>query len=316
MILTVTMNPSVDTLYELDKLVIDSVNRSSPIKVLGGKGVNAARVASLLGSRTIVTGFLGGYNGKFFHDHLNSLSPNNPMDDQFVTCNGETRNCITIMHDNEKQTQINELGPNVKDNELSSLRNKTKTILKNQFIDIVIISGALPLGLSNDIYYELISFMTELSPKTKIILDTSQSVLKDTLKLCSKNNIFPYSIKPNINELREIADSDSDDIMKLIKESNMDKIPMVIVSKGNQGCFAKIKSKQFVVTVPKIEAVNPTGSGDSTVGALAYALEHGLSDEDILRCSMAAGESNALEEKIGFITQNNYHKYFNKIRVN
>ena len=38
MILTVTMNPAIDTAYQLDKLVIDDVNRVSPKKTAGGKG--------------------------------------------------------------------------------------------------------------------------------------------------------------------------------------------------------------------------------------------------------------------------------------
>lgn len=44
MILTVTMNPSVDTRYQLDELIIDDVNRVTPEKTAGGKGLNVARV--------------------------------------------------------------------------------------------------------------------------------------------------------------------------------------------------------------------------------------------------------------------------------
>ena len=40
MILTVTMNPSIDTRYQLDELVIDDVNRVTPEKTAGGKGLN------------------------------------------------------------------------------------------------------------------------------------------------------------------------------------------------------------------------------------------------------------------------------------
>ena len=40
MILTVTMNPSIDTRYQLDKLIIDDVNRVTPEKTAGGKGLN------------------------------------------------------------------------------------------------------------------------------------------------------------------------------------------------------------------------------------------------------------------------------------
>lgn len=51
MILTVTMNPSVDTRYQLDELVIDDVNRVTPEKTAGGKGLNVARVLESAGRR-------------------------------------------------------------------------------------------------------------------------------------------------------------------------------------------------------------------------------------------------------------------------
>ena len=44
MILTVTMNPSIDTAYQLDHLIIDDVNRVVPKKTAGGKGLNVSRV--------------------------------------------------------------------------------------------------------------------------------------------------------------------------------------------------------------------------------------------------------------------------------
>ena len=44
MILTVTMNPSIDTRYQLDKLIIDDVNRVTPEKTAGGKEIGRAHV--------------------------------------------------------------------------------------------------------------------------------------------------------------------------------------------------------------------------------------------------------------------------------
>lgn len=37
MILTVTMNPSIDTCYQLDKLIIDDVNRVTPERPLAAR---------------------------------------------------------------------------------------------------------------------------------------------------------------------------------------------------------------------------------------------------------------------------------------
>ena len=65
MILTVTMNPSVDTRYQLDELIIDDVNRVTPEKTAGGKGLNVARVLGQLGDDVVATGLLGGHMGAY-----------------------------------------------------------------------------------------------------------------------------------------------------------------------------------------------------------------------------------------------------------
>ena len=42
MILTVTMNPSIDTRYQLDKLIIDDVNRVTPEKCSSSSSENSS----------------------------------------------------------------------------------------------------------------------------------------------------------------------------------------------------------------------------------------------------------------------------------
>ena len=68
MILTVTMNPSIDTRYQLDTLVIDDVNRVTPAKTAGGKGLNVSRVLRQLGDDVLATGLLGGHMGAYMRE--------------------------------------------------------------------------------------------------------------------------------------------------------------------------------------------------------------------------------------------------------
>ena len=56
MILTVTMNPSIDISYPLEELKIDTVNRVAEVsKTAGGKGLNVTRVLGVLLSYTKVS---------------------------------------------------------------------------------------------------------------------------------------------------------------------------------------------------------------------------------------------------------------------
>ena len=106
MILTVTMNPSIDTAYHIDHLVIDDVNRVVPEKTAGGKGLNVSRVLVQLGDDVLATGLLGGHMGEFHADRMND----DEIPNDFTPIAGESRICIAVLHDGN-QTEFLESGP-------------------------------------------------------------------------------------------------------------------------------------------------------------------------------------------------------------
>ena len=105
MILTVTMNPSVDTRYQLDELIIDDVNRVTPEKTAGGKGLNVSRVLLQLGDDVLATGLLGGHMGAYMAELMDADGVKN----DFVPIAGETRICLNILHEGN-QTELLESG--------------------------------------------------------------------------------------------------------------------------------------------------------------------------------------------------------------
>ncbi|SUN47288.1 tagatose-6-phosphate kinase [Streptococcus dysgalactiae] len=71
MILTVTLNPSVDISYPLDCLALDTVNRVAHVsKTAGGKGLNVIRVLAEVGQSVVATGFIGGKLGGLCHSSV------------------------------------------------------------------------------------------------------------------------------------------------------------------------------------------------------------------------------------------------------
>ena len=95
MILTVTMNPSIDISYPLDVLQLDTVNRVAEVsKTAGGKGLNVTRVLSEIKDPVAATGLLGGRTGQFILDHLGE-----GIEERFFEIAGDTRNCIAILHE-------------------------------------------------------------------------------------------------------------------------------------------------------------------------------------------------------------------------
>lgn len=66
-ILTVTLNPAIDVRYNIEKIEMGNINRTTAVeKNAGGKGINVSRVIKQLGGDILATGIVGGYTGKFW----------------------------------------------------------------------------------------------------------------------------------------------------------------------------------------------------------------------------------------------------------
>lgn len=71
MIYTVTLNPSVDYIVEVEELTLGGLNRMKrDMKLPGGKGINVSRVLKQLGVENTATGFLGGFTGGYIDTWL------------------------------------------------------------------------------------------------------------------------------------------------------------------------------------------------------------------------------------------------------
>jgi tagatose 6-phosphate kinase len=62
MILTITMNPSIDISYPLTTFQLDTVNRVTNVrKTAGGKGLNVTRILKQLDTEVVASGLIGGF---------------------------------------------------------------------------------------------------------------------------------------------------------------------------------------------------------------------------------------------------------------
>ena len=194
MILTVTMNPSVDISYPVESLLIDQVNRCQEVKkTAGGKGLNVTRVIHLMNEPVIATGVLGGVLGTYIEEQQTSHN----ISHHFSKISGETRNCIAILHDNGKQTEILEGGPIVSETELQAFESVFKE--EGHQANVVTISGSLSKGAPTNYYVKLLEQLSD--SQTKVVLDTSGASLEAVLESKSK----PFAIKPNLEELADLT---------------------------------------------------------------------------------------------------------------
>lgn len=307
MILTVTMNPAVDIGYSLEQFHLDTVNRANEItKTPGGKGLNVARVLSQVGEDVLATGLLGGKIGEFIQDQLNQVG----IKHDFSLISGETRNCIAILHEGQ-QTEILESGPIISDEERKSFLEHFEKLVKQA--SIISISGSLPKGLPVDFYSKMIEICDRY--QKPVVLDCSGEALLEVLKGQAK----PTVIKPNTEELSQLLSIEvtgDTSVLKAALDQNLfSGVEWVIVSLGSEGAFAKHIDSYYKVMIPKIEVVNPVGSGDSTVAGITSALYHAESDEELLKKANCLGMLNAQEKQTGHVNMANYSALFESIKV-
>src|SRR5690606_11785183 len=75
MIYTVTLNPSLDYIVELDQVSIGELNRASnESKFPCAKGINVSQVLNNLEVNSTALGFVGSLSGKYIEEFLQSLA--------------------------------------------------------------------------------------------------------------------------------------------------------------------------------------------------------------------------------------------------
>lgn len=304
MILTVTLNPAIDTQYRLENFSINNVNRVASVeKTPGGKGLNVSRVLNKLQGKLIATGFLGMNNANFIEDGLNNLNIAN----DFLKIPGDTRTCIAIQ-DGNGSTELLEKGPNVD----SQAWNEFKVKFLNMLSDTKVIcaSGSLPKGLPDTAYKELIELSKDKG--IKFILDSSGSSLKASLEA------NPFLIKPNREELEDLFNVELtglDSIIECGKKLQTLGAKNIMITLGGDGAILITESKVYQGIIPKIEVMNTVGSGDSSIGGFAFGLQQGLELQDAFKLALACGSSNAMLPTTGDIQLETVEKLRNEIEI-
>lgn len=309
MILTVTLNPSIDVSYPLEHLATNTVNRVKNVrKTAGGKGLNVSRVIHQMDHDILATGFIGGYFGQWLQHQLD----NEGIPHQFLSIQAETRSSIAILHDNGNQTEILEAGPTIDRKDANKFLDHFDHLLPEA--DLVTISGSMPQGLP-ETYYTLMIAHAE-KHGVKVLLDTSGATLTHALDAPLK----PFLIKPNDDELSDLLKHhvDKNDLSTLKQDLQAPVfagVDWVVVSLGAAGAFAKHGQNFYHAVIPKIKVVNAVGSGDATLAGLAMGIHDKQSDQNILKTAMTTGMLNTMQATTDFVDPAQFQVYFDQVKI-
>lgn len=306
MITTVTLNPAIDRSYIINNFKPDNKYRVNDVTVtVGGKGINVAKTASILGEKINATGFLGGLSGDYIKRELVKLG----ISTSFVSIEGESRNFTAIIDPiNNTETTVNERGPFVTKAELTRFIKEYIKILK--YSKIIIASGSVPQGVPKTIYRDMVKIAKD--NKVIPIIDASGKYLEEAIKA------KPYMIKPNIQELRDLVGYSLKNEFEIVHESRYickQGVEVVVISLGSEGAIFATKERVFKVKAPNIELVNAVGSGDALVAGIATAMIKNYHLEEMLKYSVACGTANALEKEIGYVDKKKVEQLCKKVEL-
>ncbi len=253
MIVTVTLNPSLDRTLEVDRLSRGSVQRtSSPTLEAGGKGVNVTRALTANGVPSVAVLPVGGGEGA----ELAALLDAAGVTSHLVPVTGRTRSNITIAEADGTVTKLNEPGSAIDSDELAAITAVMIATVSSG--DWVVISGSVPPEFTVE---QLTALATSLAARgVNLAIDTSGEALVASLAA------GPRLVKPNRAELAEIFGSPLDSISDVIAAAKVVRdrgVEMVLVSLGADGAVL-VGPTGVVVGESRVDRpLNTVGAGDS-----------------------------------------------------
>ncbi len=282
MIYTITMNPALDYVVDLPEFKTGTVNRASQEHIFyGGKGINVAVVLKELGFSSCNLGFIAGFTGKKFKQGVEAMK----IESDFIEVEkGLTR--INVKIHSQQETELNGLGPIIDE---TALKQLFKQLEQLQINDVLILSGSVPASLDQNIYQEIIKYVSE--KEVKVVVDATGDLLVKTLKY------RPFLIKPNNHELAQIFNVELTSIEETIKYAyklqEMGAVNVLISMAKDGSLLIDEHGKCHRMGVCQGTVKNSVGAGDSMVAGFVAGCLLNYDYSKTLKLATACGGATA-----------------------
>ena len=301
MIYTVTLNPSLDYIVEVENLTVGATNRTVFEQMLpGGKGLNVSFVLKNLGFETTALGFLAGFVGEEIEKRVAGFG----VTTEFMKLE-EGCSRINMKVRNVDGTEVNGMGPSIPAEKVQALMERLEAL---QSGDVLVLACSIPSSMPATIYSDIMKRMTEKAEGNSesgsnagtkdilIVVDATKNLLLNVLPH------HPFLIKPNHHELGELFDvtiTTREEVVPYAKKLQEQGARNVLVSMGGLGAVLVDEAGGVHLSkAPEGKVVNSVGAGDSMVaGFLAGWLEK-KDYGHAFRMGLAAGSASAFSENL------------------
>ena len=305
MIYTITFNPALDYIAQVENFKTGEINRTKTETILpGGKGLNVSIVLKNLGIENTALGFVAGFTGE---ELIKKLEAQGVKTDFVKVKEGITRINVKIssLNNNKvEETALNGMGPQITKENIDELLKKISNMIASDF---VILSGNIPKNLENNIYEKICKILKEKG--ITFIVDSTQDLLINVLKY------NPFLIKPNKEELEETVKCNihtKEDIINSAKTLQEMGAQNVLVSLGNDGAILITKEGEtYFSEAPKGQVINTVGAGDSMVAGFLAGYYKTKDYEYALKMGVSAGSASAFS--VNLATKEEVDSIFNQL---
>jgi len=283
LIITLTINPSIDRNVFVDRLVFeDRAYILSQSDSAGGRGINASRVLHAYGAKTLAVATCGGANGERFQ----KLLAKSGFAVKLVPIGREIRTNFTVTDRQGLAVKMNEPGPLITPDELKSIEKTVESRLEGA--SWLMLCGSIPPGVSSEFYTKLIRRARER--KVKTLLDTDGDALLHGVEE------GPTVVTPNQPEAERLLNRALITRAHFMEAATRIKAmgaESVLLSLGSRGVVAINENQLMEVLPPRIDAVSPLGGGDALAAAYVWATTKKKDFADCVRWGVAAGTASA-----------------------
>jgi len=306
MVLTITINPLLERRYYYPNINLSSVNRDGIVSLkAGGKGINVNRQLNMLNISNIALLFTGGANGKLLRDSLRKEGIN--FSD--ISIKSETRDSAIIV--NEATNKVYSFFGT--DASVSSVEVKDFIFKMEKAIatcEIVVFSESSPCSETDVIFSKGIEIANKLDKIS--ICDTYGKHLQQCL------NASPTIVHNNVEEIQKSlgltlkSEADHIQLLGMLYEKG---VKQAYFTNAGEPFYASNFDFHFKVTLPEINNVDSTGSGDAFVAGVAYGWHNKFTFEQQLRLASALGACNAKSVEVCDIEMKEADTLVEKIQI-
>ena len=288
MIYTVTFNPSLDYIIQVNHFTTGQINKTTYENILpGGKGINVAIVLANFGHESTALGFMAGFTGKEIEHRLENFG----CSSSFIQVK-EGLSRINVKMKSDEETEINGMGPAIQQEDIDKLFDQLK-VLTDQ--DVLVISGSIPNTLPDTMYEQIIEYVQP--NHCKVVVDATNTLLMKVLRY------HPFLIKPNNIELGEIFDvtlNTQEEVIPYAHKLQELGARNILVSMAGQGAVLLDENgKEYRLPAPKGNVINSVGAGDSMVaGFISGCIESNYDYEYAFLKGVCSGSASAFSENL------------------